>query len=143
MENRILAKLTIKGNWNALKGKLKQKYSQLADDDLLYIVGKENELVSRLEKRLGKTAEQVIDIVEELQIEITQIQSEQIRKANQEEANRPKMTEPVTGQQQTNTGTKSNKMSDQEIGERAETGQPKIPDLESLETEESPETDKE
>lgn len=52
-------KLQLKGTWNEAKGKLKQKYSQLTDDDLLFVEGKEEELYGRLEKRLGKTKEEV------------------------------------------------------------------------------------
>lgn len=48
-------KLNIKGNWDELKGKLKQKYAKLTDDDLLFVEGKENELLGRLEKKLGQT----------------------------------------------------------------------------------------
>ena len=48
-------KLSIKGNWNEVKGKLKQKYANLTDDDLLFTEGKEDELYGRLEKRLGKS----------------------------------------------------------------------------------------
>jgi uncharacterized protein YjbJ (UPF0337 family) len=42
--------LLFKGEWNELKGKLKQKYAQLTDDDLVYAKGKEDELLGRLEK---------------------------------------------------------------------------------------------
>lgn len=52
-------KLQLKGTWNEAKGKLKQKYSQLTDDDLLFVEGKEEELYGRLVKRLGKTKEEV------------------------------------------------------------------------------------
>lgn len=45
-------KLNIKGNWDVLKGKLKQKYAKLTDDDLLFIEGKENELLGRQKKSL-------------------------------------------------------------------------------------------
>jgi len=38
----------IKGNWNELKGKLKQNYGNLTDDDLIYAEGKEDEMVGRL-----------------------------------------------------------------------------------------------
>jgi len=48
-------KLEIKGNWNEIKGKLKQKYGDLTDDDLTFAEGKEDELYGRLQKRLGKT----------------------------------------------------------------------------------------
>lgn len=52
--------LDLKGKWNILKGKVKQKYADLTDDDLLYIEGKEDELYGRLqEKKTGKTREEV------------------------------------------------------------------------------------
>ena len=51
--------LKIKGSWNMLKGKLKQKYADLTDDDLAFAEGKEDELYGRLQQRLGKTREQV------------------------------------------------------------------------------------
>lgn len=59
-------KLSIKGNWNEAKGKLKQKYGQLTDDDLAYAEGKEDELVGKLQKKLGKTREEVIKEIESL-----------------------------------------------------------------------------
>lgn len=59
-------KLNIKGNWDVLKGKLKQKYAKLTDDDLLFIEGKENELLGRLEKKLGQTKEEIHDAIEKL-----------------------------------------------------------------------------
>ena len=52
-------KLQIKGNWNEIKGKLKQKYAQLTDDDLTFAEGKEDELLGRLQQRLGKTKEEI------------------------------------------------------------------------------------
>ena len=54
-------KLEIKGNWNVIKGKLKQKYGQLTDDDLAFVNGKEDELLGRVQTRLGKTKEEVRD----------------------------------------------------------------------------------
>jgi uncharacterized protein YjbJ (UPF0337 family) len=59
-------KLTIKGSWNELKGKLKQKYAQLTDDDLLYVEGKEDELLGRLQKSLGRTEEEIRAEIAEL-----------------------------------------------------------------------------
>lgn len=53
--------IEIKGNWNILKGKLKQKYGELTDDDLAYVEGKENELWGRLQKKVGKTKEEILD----------------------------------------------------------------------------------
>lgn len=63
----MTTKLKIKGNWNVLKGQLKQKYANLTDDDLLFIEGKEDELLGRLEKKLGKTQEELEDTFEKLQ----------------------------------------------------------------------------
>ena len=47
-------KLTIEGNWNEIKGKLKQKYADLTDDDLKYEEGKEDEMWGRIQKKTGK-----------------------------------------------------------------------------------------
>ncbi|GEC73178.1 Uncharacterized conserved protein YjbJ, UPF0337 family [Flavobacterium flevense] len=56
----------IKGNWNELKGKLKQKYADLTDDDLLYAEGKEDEMLGKLEQKLGKSKDEVRKIIAEL-----------------------------------------------------------------------------
>lgn len=56
----------MKGTWNELKGKLKQKYGELTDDDLVFAEGKEDELYGRLQKRLGKTKEQIREEIEKL-----------------------------------------------------------------------------
>jgi len=52
-------KLGIKGNWNEIKGKLKQKYANLTDDDLMFAEGKQDELYGRLQKRLGKSKDEL------------------------------------------------------------------------------------
>jgi uncharacterized protein YjbJ (UPF0337 family) len=52
-------KLQLKGSWNEIKGKLKQKYGQLTDQDLMFAEGKEDELLGRLQKRLGKTKDEL------------------------------------------------------------------------------------
>lgn len=62
--------LKLKGSWNVLKGKLKQKYAELTDDDLAFAEGKEDELYGRLQKRLGKTKE---EIKKELKQEIDKV----------------------------------------------------------------------
>lgn len=54
-----MTNLNLKGNWNEIKGKLKQKYGQLTDDDLTFAEGKEDEMLGRLQKRLGKSKEDV------------------------------------------------------------------------------------
>ena len=49
----------IEGNWNQLKGKLKQKFADLTDDDLLYEEGKEDEMWGKLQQKLGKTEKEI------------------------------------------------------------------------------------
>ena len=49
----------IEGNWNEMKGKLKQKYADLTDDDLLYDEGKEDEMWGKLQQKLGKTEKEI------------------------------------------------------------------------------------
>ena len=56
-------KLQIKGNWNTVKGKLKQEYANLTDDDLKYVEGKEEELVGKLQSKIGKSKEATIDLI--------------------------------------------------------------------------------
>lgn len=55
----------IKGNWNEMKGKLKQQYGNLTDNDLTYVEGKEDELYGRLQQKLGKTKDEVKNIFEQ------------------------------------------------------------------------------
>jgi uncharacterized protein YjbJ (UPF0337 family) len=52
-------KLEIKGDWNIIKGKLKQKWAKLTDDDLQFVEGKQEELVGRIQKRTGENREAV------------------------------------------------------------------------------------
>jgi len=61
-----MTKLQFKGSWNEVKGKLKQKYAQLTDDDLTFAEGKDEELLGRLEKQLGKTKEDLRMEIESL-----------------------------------------------------------------------------
>ena len=58
--------LQVKGNWNEVKGKLKQKYGQLTDQDLMFAEGKEDELLGRLQKRLGRTKDDLRTELEEM-----------------------------------------------------------------------------
>ncbi len=58
--------LQMKGNWNEIKGKLKQKYGQLTDQDLTFAEGKDDELLGRLQKRLGKTKDELRAEIEEM-----------------------------------------------------------------------------
>ncbi len=59
-------KLKLKGTWNEVKGKVKQQYADLTDDDLLYEEGKDDELLGRLQKKMGKTKEEVKEWIESL-----------------------------------------------------------------------------
>lgn len=61
-----MTKLEIKGRWNEVKGKLKQQYADLTDDDLLFEEGKEEELLGRLQKRTGQTKDQIRDLIAKL-----------------------------------------------------------------------------
>ncbi len=56
-----MSELTWKGRWNELKGKVKQQYGELTDDDLTYAEGKEDELLGRLQKQTGKSKDEVED----------------------------------------------------------------------------------
>lgn len=62
----MATQLKLKGNWNEIKGKLKQKYGQLTDDDLLFTEGKEDELLGRLQQRLGHNKDEIRRTIEEL-----------------------------------------------------------------------------
>ncbi len=57
--------LEIKGDWNITKGKLKQKWAQLTDDDLQYLDGKADELLGRIQKRTGETREAIEQAIKE------------------------------------------------------------------------------
>ena len=59
-------KLQFKGTWNEIKGKLKQSYGNLTDDDLTFAEGKDDELLGRLQKKLGKSKEEVKQMIEGL-----------------------------------------------------------------------------
>ncbi|WP_321287119.1 CsbD family protein [uncultured Sunxiuqinia sp.] len=59
-------KLEIKGNWNVLKGKFKQRYAELTEDDLTYVEGKEDELLGRLQTKTGKTKDELIEEINKL-----------------------------------------------------------------------------
>ncbi len=51
--------LRFKGKWNELKGKAKQQWADLTDDDLLYVEGKEDELYGRLQEKTGKSKDEI------------------------------------------------------------------------------------
>lgn len=61
-----MSDLNIKSNWNELKGKFKQKYGDLTDDDLTYVEGKEDEFLGNLQKKIGKTKEELAGEIKEM-----------------------------------------------------------------------------
>jgi len=65
-----MTKLEIKGDWNILKGQLKQKWAKLTDDDLAYVDGKQEELFGRIQKRTGETREQVEATIREFNADV-------------------------------------------------------------------------
>ncbi len=56
----------IKGNWNEIKGKLKQEYADLTDDDLLLEEGKEDEMFGKIQQKIGKTKDEITKWIAEL-----------------------------------------------------------------------------
>jgi uncharacterized protein YjbJ (UPF0337 family) len=58
--------LEIKGDWNITKGKLKQKWATLTDDELQFVEGKSDELIGRIQKHTGETREAVEKAIKEL-----------------------------------------------------------------------------
>jgi uncharacterized protein YjbJ (UPF0337 family) len=59
-------RLRIKGNWNEMKGKIKQKWGNLTDDDLTYQEGKEDDLIGRIQKKTGRSREELINYINNL-----------------------------------------------------------------------------
>lgn len=55
--------LKLKGNWNQMKGKLKEKYGDLTDDDLTYAEGQEEQLLGKLQKKTGAAKEELRDML--------------------------------------------------------------------------------
>ena len=62
----MATELNLKGNWNEIKGKLKQKYGQLTDDDLTFAEGKQDEWLGRLQQKLGRSKEDLRSEIEKL-----------------------------------------------------------------------------
>ncbi|MCU7695170.1 CsbD family protein [Haoranjiania flava] len=59
----------VRGNWNVVKGTLKQKWADLTDDDLLYEEGKEDELLGRLERKTGETKENINSFIDDIKFD--------------------------------------------------------------------------
>ena len=61
-----MSTFSIKGNWNEESGKLNQEYDNLIDDDLLFKERKEEELLGRLQNKLGKSREEIRNLIEKM-----------------------------------------------------------------------------
>ncbi|QNL49206.1 CsbD family protein [Olivibacter sp. SDN3] len=61
-----MSNLKLRGSWNELKGKVKQKWGELTDDDLTYADGKEEELLGKLQQKTGKTRDEIVDYLNSL-----------------------------------------------------------------------------
>lgn len=59
----------MKGNWNIIKGNLKQQWADLTDDDLLYEEGKEDEVLGRIQKKTGETKENINDFIDRMKFD--------------------------------------------------------------------------
>lgn len=56
----------VKGKWEEQKGKLKQKFASLTDNDLMFKEGKKEEMLGKLQIKLGKTKEELHSIIDAL-----------------------------------------------------------------------------
>ena len=70
LENRNVtdagSSLIMRGSWDDVKGQLKQNYADLTEDDLTYVEGKEDELLGRLQRKLGKTKNDIVKLISDL-----------------------------------------------------------------------------
>lgn len=59
-------KLEIKGKWNEIKGRVKQKFAELTEDDLSYAEGQEDEFLGKLQSKLGKSRSEIVKYLNSL-----------------------------------------------------------------------------
>ncbi len=59
-------RLRIRGNWNEVKGKVKEHWGNLTDDDLQYQEGKDDQLVGRIQEKTGESRERIVDYINNL-----------------------------------------------------------------------------
>ncbi len=59
-------KLQLKGSWNEVKGKIKQAYGDLTDDDLIYEEGKDDETLGKLQQKTGKSRSELVKWINSL-----------------------------------------------------------------------------
>lgn len=56
----------VKGNWNEMKGKIKQKWGDVTDDDLTYAEGKEDEMWGMLQQKVGKSKDEIKKAIDDM-----------------------------------------------------------------------------
>ncbi|MDR3714595.1 MAG: CsbD family protein [Puia sp.] len=61
-----MSNLALKGKWNEIKGKVKQAYGDLTEDDLKYEEGKDDEMLGKLQQKTGKSRDELIKWLEKL-----------------------------------------------------------------------------
>lgn len=66
LNKNTMDKLEIKGGWNELKGKIKQAYGDLTDDDLIREEGKDDELLGKLQQKTGKGRDELVKWINDL-----------------------------------------------------------------------------
>lgn len=59
----------IKGNWNVIKGNLKQQWADLTDDDLLYEEGKEDEMIGNIQKKTGEAKDKINEFIDKMKFD--------------------------------------------------------------------------
>lgn len=59
-------KLEVKGKWNEIKGKIKQAYADLTEDDLQYEEGQDEMLIGKLQQKTGKKREELVKWINSL-----------------------------------------------------------------------------
>ena len=66
LKNNIMDKLELKGGWNEIKGKIKQAYGDLTDDDLIHEEGKDDETLGKLQQKTGKSRDELVKWINSL-----------------------------------------------------------------------------
>ena len=56
----------MKGNWNQIKGSLKEEYGELTDDDLIYTEGKEDQVIGKIQEKTGETKEEIKNFIDNI-----------------------------------------------------------------------------
>lgn len=60
-------------NWNEIKGRIKEKYSQLKDEDLSYAEGAFEDMIDSLGERLSQSREKIEGLISNVFDELNEI----------------------------------------------------------------------